>query len=176
MGRITLVNHYSTVEEFIAKIVDDAYEVFPDHFIAKTQANHLQIAKENFSENELIILLDFAENYSFVVQDPVQGFHWENSQGTLHPFFASSKGDLKHTSICVISDCLKHDQTQGLTITIKSTYVIMKAIRFSRGTLQWFRSYLSGRIFLVNIESKLSDFGNSSCRVPQGSILGPLLF
>ena len=109
MGRITLVNHYSTVEEFIAKIVDDAYEVFPDHFIAKTQANHLQIAKENLSENELIILLDFAENYSFVVQDAVQRFYWENSQTTLHPsvaYFRSSNGDLKHTSICVITDCL----------------------------------------------------------------------
>ena len=32
----------------------------------------------------------------------------------------------------------------------------LKAIRFYKGTLQWFRSYLSERIFLVNIESKLS--------------------
>ena len=44
----------AAVEEFIAKIVD-VYEVCPHHFIAKTQANHLQIAKENLSENELII-------------------------------------------------------------------------------------------------------------------------
>ena len=65
--RTTLVNHYSTVEEFIAKVVDDVYEVCPHHFIAKAQANHLKIAKENLSENELIILLDFAENYSFIV-------------------------------------------------------------------------------------------------------------
>ena len=109
-----MVNHYSTVAEFIAKIVDDLYEVCPHHFIAKAQANHLKIAKENLSENELIISLDFAENYSFVVQNAVQGFHWENSQATLHPFvayFRSPNGDLKHTSICVISDCLKHDQT-----------------------------------------------------------------
>ena len=44
----------------------------------------------------------------------MQGFHWEKSQATLHPFvayFRSPNGDLKHTSICVISDCLKHDQT-----------------------------------------------------------------
>ena len=52
----------------------------------------------------------------------------------------------------------------------------LKAIRFSKGTLQWFRSYLSERIFLVNIKGKLSDFGKISCGVPQGSILGPLLF
>ena len=110
----TLVNHYSTVEEFIAKSVDDVYEVCPHQFIAKAQVNHLKMAKENLSENELIILLDIAENYSFVVQDAVQGFYCKNSQATLHPFsayFRSSNGDLKHTSICVRSDCLKHDQT-----------------------------------------------------------------
>ena len=31
-------------------------------------------------------------------------------------------------------------------------------------------------IFLVDIESKLSDFGKISCWLPQGPILGPLLF
>ena len=31
-------------------------------------------------------------------------------------------------------------------------------------------------INIVNIENKLSDFGEISCGVPQGSILGPLLF
>ena len=40
--------------------------------------------------------------------------------------------------------------------------ILKKPIRFSKGTLQWFRSYLSERIFLVNTESKLSDFGNFS--------------
>ena len=42
--------------------------------------------------------------------------------------------------------------------------------------MTWFKSYLSERIFLVNIENKLSDFGKISCGVPQGSILGPLFF
>ena len=74
MDRTTLMNQYSTVEEFIAKIVDDVYEVWTHHFIAKAQANHLKVAKENLCENELIVLLDFAENYSFVVQDAVQDF------------------------------------------------------------------------------------------------------
>ena len=52
----------------------------------------------------------------------------------------------------------------------------LKAIKFSESTIKWFKSYLSERIFLVNIENKLSDFGKTSCGVPQGSILGPLLF
>ena len=52
----------------------------------------------------------------------------------------------------------------------------LKAIKFSESTIKWFKSYLSERIFLVNIENKLSDFGEISCGVPQSSILGPLLF
>ena len=51
-----------------------------------------------------------------------------------------------------------------------------KAIRFSEQSIQWFRSYLRDRIFLVETENKLSDFGKISCGVPQGSIVGPLLF
>ena len=50
------------------------------------------------------------------------------------------------------------------------------AIKFSKRTLRWFRSYLSEQKFLVNIESKLSDFGKIFCGVPQGSLLGFLLF
>ena len=52
----------------------------------------------------------------------------------------------------------------------------LKAIKFSESTITWFKSYLSESIFLVNIESKLSDFGDISSGVPQRSILGPLLF
>ena len=52
----------------------------------------------------------------------------------------------------------------------------LKAIKFSESTIKWFKLYLSERIFLVNIENKLSDFGDISYGVPQGSILGPLLF
>ena len=52
----------------------------------------------------------------------------------------------------------------------------LKVIKFSKSTIKWFKAYLSEWIFLVNIESKLSDFGNILCGVPQGSILGPMLF
>ena len=49
--------------------------------------------------------------HSFVAQDVVQTFHWNNSQATLHPYvvYYKSKGELKHLNLCVISDCLKHD-------------------------------------------------------------------
>ena len=42
--------------------------------------------------------------------------------------------------------------------------------------LEWFTSYLTGRTQYVEIDGILSDILSLSTGVPQGSILGPLLF
>ena len=42
--------------------------------------------------------------------------------------------------------------------------------------LAWFRSYLSGRRHRVMIDDEASDFLPVTSGVPQGSIIGPLLF
>ena len=69
--------------------------------------------KENLPSNQAIILLDFAENYSFIAQDPVEGYHWNNSQATLHPFVVYYRDEedqkLKVINYCVLSDCLQHN-------------------------------------------------------------------
>ena len=52
----------------------------------------------------------------------------------------------------------------------------LKAIGFYDDTVNWFRSYLTDRAFLVSIENKYSSISKISCRVPQGSVPGPLIF
>jgi hypothetical protein len=42
--------------------------------------------------------------------------------------------------------------------------------------LQWFESYLENRLQRVAIEGQTSDWERISSGVPQGSVLGPLLF
>ena len=52
----------------------------------------------------------------------------------------------------------------------------MEFIGFSEETTKWFKSYLSNRKLKVYIQNTFSKPGNLHCRVPQGSILRPLLF
>ena len=42
--------------------------------------------------------------------------------------------------------------------------------------LKWFRSYLPSRCFRVKYNNNLSSLHTCLCGVPQGSVLGPLLF
>ena len=52
----------------------------------------------------------------------------------------------------------------------------LKTIKFSEQNHSVVYVLLCERIFLVETENKLSDFGKISCGVPQGSNLGHLLF
>ena len=97
--------------------------------IAKAQSAYLSELKEKLPSNQEIILLDFTENHSFIAQDSVQGYHWNNSQATLHPFVAYCRDEedqkLKVINYCVLSDCLKHNAS-----TVHSfQYVVLQNLK-----------------------------------------------
>ena len=71
-----------------------------------------------------MLTVDFSENYSFVLQDAAQGFHWNNSQATLHPFVAYylDSGEIHHVSYVVISDCFHHALEKSRHFLMQDTF------------------------------------------------------
>ena len=63
-------------------------------------------------------------------------------------------------------NCLQYNQL----------FTLMKALGFTERTLNWFISYLSGRTQVTDLEGDISDTRSVELGVPQGSILGPILF
>ena len=62
------------------------------------------------------------------------------------------------------------------TIDHEILYKKMLFFGFSETVINWFNCYLSKITFLVSISDKLSNLESLTCGVPQGSILGQLLF
>lgn len=99
-------------EEFVDELMEKVQDLLPHHFIADQQGSYLKILKEQLMANECIIICDFSENFSFIVQDAVQGFHWANAQCTIHPFaiyFKNKSNEIQFTSYVAISESGKHN-------------------------------------------------------------------
>jgi len=62
------------------------------------------------------------------------------------------------------------------TVNHNIMYNKLKAIGLDDNSVNWFRSYLSGRSQMVNLDGYNSKPEAITCGVPQGSVLGPLLF
>jgi len=109
--RSTLETISQSAEDFVDSLCEKLEVLLPHSFIARQQSSFQTELKCDLKPGEFLVVADFSENYSFVLQDAAQGFHWNNSQATIHPFVAyyMNAGELHHLCYVIISDCLHHD-------------------------------------------------------------------
>jgi hypothetical protein len=79
--------------------------------------------------------------------------------------------DKKHVTALILLDLSKAFDSINHTIMHK-----LKCVGASPLAIQWFESYLSGRLQYVRIGSTVSSTSALTHGVPQGSILSPFLF
>ena len=116
VDRINLETVIWSTDDFVEDLVDRLCHLQCHSFTATQQSKFMKEIKEGLMDEQILVIADFAENYSFVLQDEVQGYHWTISQATIHPFVVYHRfpvegnelTDLKEISFVVISDHLLH--------------------------------------------------------------------
>ena len=109
--RSSLETKVQTVDEFLDSFGCMLEKLLVHDLIAKMQADFMREKKESLGPGEFLVVADFSENFSFVVQDEIQSFHWSNNSATIHPFvcYYRDNGELRSVCYIVISSCIQHD-------------------------------------------------------------------
>lgn len=109
--RTQMVTQTSTVDEFVNELTEKIEKLIPHSYIAKKQSSYFKSLKDANASNVAVISMDFSENYSFIIQDEVQGYHWTSDSCTVHPAIINMCIDQEKivSSHCIISDDLNHD-------------------------------------------------------------------
>ena len=133
-------------------------------YIAKAQSKYLKTRKENLDDTTVILLCDFAENFTYVIQDEIQSYHWTQNQATIHPIVMYYKADdtIMHKSFCFISNELHHDtamvysiQKMFLTHIKRHFPKVTKVEYFSDGCAAQYKN----RYNFANLCMHMQDFG-----------------
>ena len=153
----------SPVDEYLQKLKTGLEKLLLHSYLARKQNEFMNITKGKLTENECIAVCDFSENYAFVVQNSIQGIHWNNNQATVHPFaiyYKNINSEIRMKSFVIISECLHHDTiavhvfqkylVQFLKKTLKQ---ISKIIYFSDGAQH------KNKIIFANLAHHEKDFG-----------------
>jgi len=165
--RTTIITREESMENFVDILCNQLDELTTHHYVSVAQASFLKTSKENLAADTILILLDFAENYAFVVQDSIQEFYWENRQATVHPaaVYYQSDGILQCLSMCVISNCLQHDtvsvyafQDAILHHVNVNLPQIKRVLYFSDGAVAQYKNYKN----FTNLMHYHEDFGFSA--------------
>ncbi len=108
VDRTTLETYTKPVDEFVDMFCE---KLRPHAFITGQQASFYSDCKSTLSPRDMLVTVDFS---SFVLQDAAQGYHWNNSQATIHPFVAYYKDrseNRMHLSYVIVSEVLHHNTT-----------------------------------------------------------------
>lgn len=104
----------------LVKEVNNMIPSFKTHsFVKGQQLEFFDTKKDNLAAGEAIVQVDFAENYSLIMQDEIQSAHWQHAQTTLFTCCIWLANNLTKSYVVVSND---------LTHSKESAWLFLKAI------------------------------------------------
>ena len=111
--RAELATEICSRSELITNAAKQIHRLISHDFVAREQSLYLKKAKSSLDTTKVIAIMDFSMNYSCVVQDAVQSYHWSRKEVTLHPVvvyhYNAEIDAVDHFTLCFVSDDLVHD-------------------------------------------------------------------
>ena len=119
-------------------------------------------------------IVDFLESHSFISMDQSAYLKRHSTQTCLHRVIDDwlehiNDGEITGACLLDISKCF--DSINHILLLKK-----LEMYGITGTELDWFSSYLNGRKQFVKFNNETSESCEITCGVPQGSVLGPILF
>jgi hypothetical protein len=103
----TLMTVTQESEEITENLMSNLPELTCLHYTVKHWTRYLKQSNEYLLSHKGIILADFSQNYSLILQDAVRGFQYANNKAIFYPFIVYMIDQHMQTlSFCIISNGL----------------------------------------------------------------------
>ena len=105
--------------------LNERWPSFVTHtYVTRQQREHIKKIKLTSSLTTFVVVhMDFAENFSFVIQKEIQSAYWHQKQATLYTIVISVGSD--HRSMVIVSNRMVHDTA----FVYSAQQIIVKFIR-----------------------------------------------
>ena len=108
------VRYRGTIAELLSRFINSVNHMSIHLFHFRWQAFQFDECKKQLQDGDILLIMDFATNYSHHKQDEVHDAFWCRKQTTLHPTIAyypcpCKCGHLVCDEIMILSNDLKHD-------------------------------------------------------------------
>jgi len=147
--RCDLSTFTKTIEDFNDIFLTQLEQLATHHFTFKQQANYFIDLQNQLKIGEVLIVGDFAENYSFVVQDSIQALYFRQKQATIHPFSVYYRNPdtkkIMQLSYASISDYMTHSTLAFYAFQKKLLESIRQVIPFQIEKAYYFSDGCGGQ-------------------------------
>ncbi|XP_075555930.1 uncharacterized protein LOC142588249 [Dermacentor variabilis] len=106
-----LVKKTLTASLFMREFLKMTMKWIPHNYIRSVQAKAIHEEKQSCERGAIVLHFDFAENWTVVLPDAVQAYHWQKKQVTMFTCVVTSRKSTRNYA--VISDDMSHDSAHA---------------------------------------------------------------